>query len=94
MSLANYIIICDTEIGILAAGLSSEKIVAVSRGATTLVCQIQLVHGDAFTDADAKPISDLQHYMMDNLETMKSLEAKDKVAEMIRLMRALNKKFQ
>lgn len=61
MSLANYIIICDGRINLQAAHNPTERIQAASRCATELV----KFYGDRLTEADAKPISDLQHEMME-----------------------------
>lgn len=93
MSLANYIIICKTKIDVEEAKSTVGKIAAVSRGAADLVCHIQLTNGDHFTDADAKPISDLQHEMMDSMEIWKPAEAAAKVKEMFKLFYQLEKKF-
>lgn len=72
---------------------SVEKIVQASRAATALVSHIELVHGEAFTEADAQPISDLQHYLMDNMLTMKKDEAEAKITELFTLLDALEDKY-
>jgi len=61
MSRASYIIICDGRINLALAKNGFEMIRAASRAATNLVTH----YGDKVTNADTKPISDLQHQMMD-----------------------------
>src|ERR1043165_5145169 len=61
MSRASYIIICDGRIDLAIAKNGFEMIRAASRTATNLVTY----YGEQVTNADTKPISDLQHQMMD-----------------------------
>ncbi len=93
MSLANYVIICKSKIDVEAAKTTVEKIAAVSRGATDLVCHIQLINGGQLTEEDCKPISDLQHNMMETMHDMTKAEAEEKIKTMFGLLYQLEKKF-
>lgn len=93
-SRAPYIIICSGRIAAAATDDPVQKLKAASDCATALVCHLAIVHGDDLTSTDTQPISDLQHFMMDNLLTLKKDEAEVKVKEMIGLLYQLEDKFQ
>lgn len=94
MSQANYIIICEYKINVLIAKTVPGKLQALSSGAAALVSHIDLQHPGKLTNEDTKPISELQHYIMDNLLTMKAKEAKEKIEEMFTLWNVLEDKFE
>lgn len=89
-SRAPYIIICNGRINLLEAKGSGGKIQAASGAASALVTY----YGDQLSSEDTKPISDLQHEMMDNMGKWTKAEAKAKVAEMFALLDALEEKFE
>lgn len=94
MSLANYIVICKGRIRLGTAKSVGDKLRAASDAATELVKHIDTMHEGQLTTADTKPISDLQHYMMDNMDKMRADEADQKVTEMFALLDALEEKFE
>lgn len=93
MSQANYVVICEGRIDLLNAGRLTDKLQAASSAASALVRHIDIMNPGKLKDADTKPVSDLQHYMMDNFHTMKAREVKEKCAEMFALLDALEDKF-
>ena len=84
-SKAAYIIICSGRIDVEVAANSKQKIKAASDAARNLVT----FYGDQVTGAETAPISDLQHEMMDNMNTWSKSQADAKVAEMFDLLDAL-----
>lgn len=87
---APYIIICSGRIDQLAAeGKTASQIKAASDAARNLV----VYFGERVTIDDTKPISDLQHEMMDNFTTWSKDEVTAKVNEMFGLLDALEQKF-
>lgn len=92
MSLANYVIICDAEIGVLSTDNVPEKIRFASNGAKDVVTFLEL-SASGVTDADTKPVSDIQHDLMDGIHTMKKEEAEAKIQELFTALRVLEKKF-
>lgn len=96
MSLADYIIICQGRIDVALAKNGFEMIQAASRGAVALVTY----YGDRLTDEDTKPISDLQHKMMDLVSTRakgrtrhEPLSADEMVDQMFALLDALEQRM-
>lgn len=86
MSLANYVIICNGRINVQAAHGPTGKIQAVSQCATESV----KFYGDRITERDIKPISDLQHEMMDMLSGRRTVKNADEmVDEMFALLEEL-----
>ena len=98
MSLAQYVIICDGRIGIALAKSGYEMIREASRTAATLLTS----YGDKVSEADALPISKLQHEMMDVVSGKKNAgshandfrNASEMVDEMFALLDALEQKFK
>lgn len=93
-SKAPYIIICQGRTEVLDENTASKKICAASRCASELVQHMALVHKNKLTFEDTKPISDLQHEMMDDLKKYTKREATEKCEEMFTLLYALEDKFQ
>jgi adenosylmethionine-8-amino-7-oxononanoate aminotransferase len=89
MSTASYIIICAGRIELAAARNGTEQIKAASGAAMNLVTY----YGDKLSDADTKPISQLQHAMMDRLTERGLQGSDDLVDEMFALLDALERKF-
>jgi hypothetical protein len=94
VSQANYIVICRGRIAVGATGDPVEKIVRVSECAAQLVTHLDLIQGERFTDADSKPVSKLQHWLMDNMHKMNAKQVDVKVAEMFGLLDELEDKFK
>lgn len=92
MSLADYVIICDGRIDVAISSNGFHRIRAASRTATELL----KFYGDRVTDADAQPISNLQHEMMDLVEgkPSKRISADDMVDQMFGLLEALEDKMK
>lgn len=95
-SRAPYIIICNGRIDLAAARNNIEMIQAASRAATSLVSY----YGDKLTYTDTKPISKLQHEMMDLVTSSASdrmpqthRSPDEMVDEMFALLDALEQKF-
>lgn len=93
MSRSNYIIICDIRIEVLAAKDPVAALVRVSNGAAALVKQLEIIHGEEFTEADARPVSELQHEIMVNLHSWSKSDAEGKARDMLSLLDALEEKF-
>lgn len=89
-SRAPYIIICASRIEAALAKNGFEMIQAASRGAADLVSY----YGDKLNYADTKPISDLQHRMMDTV-TSRSFpgHASEMVDDMFALLDTLEEKY-
>lgn len=93
MSLAEYIIICDGRIDVAISSNGFHRIRAASRTATELV----KFYGDRITEADAQPLSTLQHEMMDLVEGKASkhaVSADEMVDQMFGLLEALEDKIK
>ena len=90
-SRAPYIIICNGRIEVAVSKNGMEMMRAASRCATALVTY----YGDKLTTIDTLPISDLQHQMMDLLNSRKVVrDAGEMVDEMFALLDELEQKFQ
>lgn len=97
-SRAPYIIICAGRIDVALAKNGFEMIRAASHCAASLVTY----YGDHLTDEDTKPISDLQHEMMDVVEGTKTQgthstefrDADEMVDEMFAKLEALEQKMK
>lgn len=93
MSLADYVIICDGRIDVAISSNGFHRIRAASRTATELL----KFYGDRVTDADARPISQLQHEMMDLVEGKASrapISSDEMVDQMFGLLDALEDKMK
>lgn len=98
MSVAQYIIICDGRINVALAKNGYEMIRAASAAATALTSS----YGDRLSEADALPISKLQHQMMDVVsgKNIAGTHANDfksaggMVDEMFALLDALEQKME
>lgn len=90
MSKANYIIICDGRINVLSTNDPVEKIRYASDCAARLVSHVELV--GTLSEPDAEVISNLQHAMMDALPSIKKPEVDVMVADMFKLLDALEDK--
>lgn len=93
-SRAPYIIICSSLTEVLEASTAAKKICAASKGAADLVKHLAEVHKSKLKFEHTKPISDLQHEMMENLKKYTKPQAKAKCDEMFTLLYELEKKFQ
>lgn len=97
-SRAPYIIICNGRIELAVAPNGFQMLRAASNCATALVTY----YGQRLTDADTKPISNLQHEMMEVVEGHKSTgthstgfrNADEMVDEMFALLDALEQKMK
>lgn len=94
MSQANYIIICRGRIAYAAANTTVDKVKALSDVATELVCHIDTMNPGELGDADTQPISDLQHFLMDNLGSITPQQVEVKSVEMFALLDALEDRFE
>lgn len=89
-SRAPYIIICAGRIDVALAKNGFEMVQAASHAAATLVTYF----GDRLTYADTRPISDLQHKMMELVSARAvSHHAGEMVDEMFALLEALEQKL-
>lgn len=89
-SRAPYIIICNGRIELALAKSGFEMIRVASRAATNLVT----FYGEQLTDADTRPISDLQHKMMDVVSSRNATHSSiEMVDEMFALLDALEDKM-
>lgn len=91
-SRAPYIIICNGRIDVELAKSGFEAIQAASRTAERLVCY----YGERLTNADTKPISDLQHRMMQMVSgrAQHAIGSTDMVDDMFALLDALEDKMK
>ena len=89
---APYIIICSRRTLVLAAKTIVEKICHASECAAELVGHMAIVH--KLKPEDTLEISDLQHYLMDNLTKLNKREAQAKIDEMFRLCYELEEKYE
>ena len=87
---APYIIICSARIAVAIAKESTDKLNAVSQGASQLCTYYAVRMRSALDNTKLLPISELQHYIMDNLGMQKE-EAEEKCTEMLALMDALER---
>ncbi len=94
-SRAPYIIICNGRMEVLAteADDGPGKLVAASNAATDLVKYFDL-KGAKLQLGDTKLISDLQHYMMDNMHTMSIEDVDGHVRQMFVMLDAMEDKYQ
>lgn len=91
-----YIIICSGRINEAAEKDPEAKIRAVSNCAAQLVSYIELTHLGHLgpvNPEDTRAISELQHYLMDNMKTLKGTELQESIAEMFTLMDELEDKY-
>ena len=86
-------IICRGRIDVQATKNPIEKICRISACAAQLVSHIELTHGGHLTEAHTKPISDLQHDMMENMREFDKSEAELRVKAMIKELYKLEKEF-
>lgn len=93
MSQANYIIICEWRTR-ADTDDKETQIIAASSCAARLVSHIDVMHPGKLTKAHTQPISDLQHYLMDNKRKLTKAQVKAKVAEMFEMLDALEKEFE
>ncbi len=93
MSTANYVIICEGRIDVITSKDTTSKIKALSRVATNLVSHIDLVHPGQLAEADVKPISDLQHELMDNALLLSKDQVEAYATTMFELLEELEDKF-
>lgn len=93
-SRAPYIIICNSRIAVRAAVNDPiAQIQAVSQGATNLVTY----YGEKLSDADTKPISTIQHDMMDEVSgrfPLSKMRAEALVNQMFNELDALEEKMK
>lgn len=94
MSLSQYVIICKGKIDFATVKTVPEKIRALSDAATNLVSHIDIQHPGELTDEDIKPISDLQHELMDHAAGMKLKQVEAHGVTMFGLLDALEDKFK
>lgn len=87
----SQIITCNGRIDLALAKNGFEMIQAASRAATALV----VFYGDRVTDADTKPISELQHKMMKSVESRSAspFTASDMCDDMFALLDKLKEKM-
>lgn len=93
---APYIIICRSRAEIAAAKNTKERVLAACRGAAQLAAYMGIRYRVSMDDADMKPISDIQHELMDYLlETVQfsNAEADAKVNQMVAELYVLEKKY-
>lgn len=93
-SRASYIIICGGRINVLNAKGVGEKIAAASNCGCALTSYLGIVHGALLTDADTRPISDIQHYLMEHFDSIVKTEAEQRIAELFHLFDELEEKFE
>lgn len=93
MSQANYIIICKGRIDFATAADTGAKIRALSDAATNLVSHIDIMSPGALSEADTKPISDLQHELMNHALTMSADQVRMHGVEMFNFLDAIEEKF-
>lgn len=91
MSAANYIIICAAKTDYATSKDTGAKIRALSDGAATLVAHIDITRPKLLSESDYKPVSDLQHYLMDNAATISSKELDERAAQMFAYLDELEK---
>jgi len=90
-SKAPYIIICNGRIEVLAAKTPAEQLVAASRAAMRLT---SFYDQKGWLDyEDSKPISDLQHRMMDLMNVKEKGDVQGMVTEMFEKLDALEKEY-
>jgi len=93
MSLSQYVIICKGRIDFATGKDTAAKIRALSDAATNLVSHIELTHAGELTETDIKPISDLQHELMDQAANMTKTQIKAHGVMMFGLLDALEDRF-
>lgn len=92
-STATYIIICSGRINEAVAKNTREKIQALSNCAAQLTSHVELANLGKVKSEDTQKISDLQHFLMDNMESLDKDEVEESAKEMFRLLYALEEKF-
>jgi len=94
MSLSQYVIICKGKIDFATGKDVPAKIRALSDAAANLTSHIEITRPGKLTEADIKPISDLQHELMNHAQTI----TKDRIeiygVEMFTMLDALEDKFE
>lgn len=93
-SRAPYIIICSGRTAEMGAGSIAERIIAASNCAAQLCAFLETNHGSEVEPDDFREVSDLQHYLMDNMDKLKPQEATAKIKEMFKLLYELEHKFE
>ena len=94
MSTANYVIICNGRIDYATATDQGAKIRALSQAAVNLLSHIEVTQPHALSEADTKPISDLQHFLMDNAATITDERLSLCATEMFNYLDALEDKTE
>ena len=94
MSQANYIIICKGRIDFDSAKDVPAKVRALSDAATNLTSHIDITHPGELTETDVKPISDLQHELMNHWRTMSKDQVEAHAITMFGYLDALEDKFE
>lgn len=89
---SSYIIICNGRIGVAAGKGLEAKICAASNCAAQLCSFIESSY-EGVDKADFGPVSELQHYLMDNLKTIRPKECDEKIAGLFDLLDALEDKY-
>jgi hypothetical protein len=93
MSLSQYVIICRTKINFVTVKDVPAKIRALSDGAAFLLAHIEITHPGELMEADVKPISDLQHKLMDGAASITKDQIEAHALTMFGLLEALEDKF-
>ena len=94
MSLSQYVIICKGRIDFATGADTGAKIRALSDAAVNLTSHIEVTHPGKLSEADVKPISDLQHELMDQATTITPEQLNVIATEMFNLLDALEAKFK
>jgi len=94
MSLSQYVIICKGRIDYATGSDTGAKIRALSDGAAFLLHHIEITQPGKLTETDTKPISDLQHYLMDHAADITETDLDLHAVEMFNYLDALEDKFE
>jgi hypothetical protein len=94
MSLSQYVIICKGRIDYATGADTGAKIRALSDAATNLTSHIDITQPGKLTEADIKPISDLQHELMNHAQTITMDQIEAHAVTMFGLLDALEGKFE
>jgi len=93
MSLSQYVIICKGRIDYATGADTGAKIRALSDAAAFLLHHIEVTQPGRLSEADTKPISDLQHYLMDHAGDITPADLELHAVEMFNYLDALEDKF-
>lgn len=93
MSLSQYIIICRGRTDYGTQTDHGAKVRALSAAAADLVAHVDITNPGRLTEADVKPISDLQHLLMDQGAALSAAELDVRAVEMFNLLDALEERF-